>query len=121
MTKQQADTNTARRQRQISFADADYQKLTAALSGGDWLKARDIRLRTGLAPRTIRAMAERHGDALIGTGNGYRLVAFASVEELEQAHRSLISRAKKLFARASALKRARPPSNDNSALEKLAA
>jgi len=74
----------------------------AYLADGRWHTARQIEAATGVGPRLVRAIAETTG-RIIGLVPGYKRLDLATQAEREHARKALISRARKLEARAKKL------------------
>ena len=73
-------------------------KVLNCLASGLWKKANIISMETGVSHREIRFAAARTG-LLIAGDNGYRLISFASEDEISKNIASLRSRARKINER----------------------
>lgn len=82
----------------------DIERVKFALACGGWMKGREITRRYGIPNRLIRAVAEATGEIISGQ-RGYRLVKFASAEEIRSSIADLRSRCRHLEARAQRLER----------------
>lgn len=87
----------------------DIERVRFALASGGWLKGREISKRFGIPGRLIRAVAEQTGEIISGQ-RGYRLVKFASAEEIRECIADLRSRAWHLEQRAAKYERHLLPS-----------
>jgi hypothetical protein len=97
----------------------DKLTLWYALADGEWHKAKYLAKRIINIPqkdgimmmhalgntRIIRAICEAEPDCFISTQKGYKRADKATIEELENARNDLISRAKKILARAEGVER----------------
>jgi len=69
----------------------------------DWKTASEIRYATGLTPIRIRQLAQIYPTMLVSSGYGYKLARNATQTEKVKCVQSLLHRAEKITARASAL------------------
>jgi len=87
------------------------QKLTgaflSALHDGGWHKGRELCALLGTDERTIRKIADQSRGSVISSDRGYKLTAFATVEEVDHAERRLLSQARKMTERATEIRRCR--------------
>lgn len=81
--------------------------LHGALSDGQWHTAKAVKASTGLSDRAQRAIAEASAGQIISGQRGYRLIAFASIEEVDRAENWLRSQARAMLRRSLQIRRAR--------------
>ena len=82
--------------------DTDLRRLAFLLHDGRWHKAKDLRMDS----RLIRACCAEAPDQFISTQKGYRLLRYASDQEVNEAIADLRSRITHLNDRATRLERA---------------
>lgn len=69
----------------------------------EWTTARELTAWTGLTTRAIRQVAQDYPTLLVTGQRGYKLAAYASQADLQEAVHHLLSRSNKLLQRAAAL------------------
>ena len=82
--------------------DEQARKLWRLLSDGNWHKAKDLAPHMGNT-RIIRAICEAKPEHFVSTQAGYKLTRYATDDELMNARNDLLSRCKKMQARAEAI------------------
>jgi len=82
--------------------DEQARKLWRLLSDGQWHKAKDLAPHMG-GSRIIRAICLAKPQHFISTQAGYKLTKYATDDELMNARNDLLSRCKKMQARADAI------------------
>lgn len=78
---------------------ADLAKLESALTVGVWLSAKQLSQLTGLNDREIRHLAQNSDGRIITGNNGYKLIAHATVLEVNECTNRLRSQAKRMIGR----------------------
>ena len=81
------------------------KRAMALLSDGKWHTAKA--LRSAVAERTMREIAERSDGEIISGQKGYRLTQFATATECRHAEAWLQSQGRKMITRAIAIRNAR--------------
>ncbi len=81
------------------------QAILNLLSDGNWRTAASIQLNTGYTPLDVRKTCQQYTQLCISSGEGYKLVKFATSRELSNSLRILMSRANKINKRARSLQR----------------
>ena len=79
--------------------DEQARKLWRLLSDGNWHKAKSLAPHMG-GNRIIRAICQQRPEHFCSTQHGYKLVRYATDDELMNARNDLSSRCKKMQARA---------------------
>ena len=69
----------------------------------EWTTARELASWTCLSTRAIRQVAQDYPTLLVTGQKGYKLAAYASKADLQEAVHHLLSRSNKLLSRAAAL------------------
>lgn len=69
----------------------------------EWTTARELEAWTGLSSRQIRQVAQDYPTLLVTGQQGYKLAAYASQQDLQEAVHHLLSRSEKLLTRAAHL------------------
>lgn len=69
----------------------------------EWTTARELSNWTGVSTREIRQVAQDYPTLLVTGQRGYKLAAYASDADLQEAVHHLLSRSNKLLQRAAAL------------------
>lgn len=69
----------------------------------EWTTARELSNWTGLSTRAIRQVAQDYPTLMVTGQRGYKLAAYASKEDLQEAVHHLLSRSNKLLSRAASL------------------
>ena len=69
----------------------------------DWRTAGQIEENTGIRPTKLRAICQKYPTAIIGSNEGYKLTRYASVAELNDSLRVLLSRSLAISTRATYL------------------
>ena len=86
--------------------DSQCRDVMETLEDGDWHKGPDIKVKCGVAERTIRHIAEVTA-SLISGNEGYKRLDKATPGEVDRHVNSLQSRAKKILDRVDGIQRAR--------------
>jgi hypothetical protein len=83
-------------------------RMRRVLADGRWHTAADLGMSVlGLDERTARVIAERSEGRIIGSDLGYRLIQFASVDEIDHVEQRLRSQARRMLRRVVEIRRAR--------------
>lgn len=70
-----------------------------------WVTSRQIQYMLGITPLQLRELCQNHSQTFLSSFKGYKLVKYASREELDAALRQLMSRSNKIMNRARSLQR----------------
>lgn len=78
-----------------------------SLEDGQWHRGRQLCAQLDTDERTIRALADASGGAVISSSAGYKLLRAATNDEIDHAEARLISQGRKMIERAAQYRKAR--------------
>lgn len=87
------------------FAVVTYLRENYAEWNNGWRTASEIQNATGVTPAELRAICSDYPQTFLGSNKGYKLVRMASMEEVNDCLRTLLSRSEKIMHRARSLQR----------------
>lgn len=82
-------------------------RMLSILSDGSWVKGKYLCAVLHTNERIVRRIADLSAGQIISSDQGYRLIRYASLDEIEHAQARLLSQAKKMQERALQYERAK--------------
>ncbi len=87
------------------FAVMNYLRENYADYNQGWRTSGEIQDATGVTPAELRAICSDFPQTFLGSNKGYKLVRMATMEEVNDCLRTLLSRSEKIMHRARSLQR----------------